>query len=123
MNLTKFIHTKKIKQFNSISKTLLTIATCYCNLGNYKFISTNKKPIAQAMGNFIYYFLLSTFELSATLEFFLSYLYLTNSIIKTKAMIIQAVNVRKASIIIATSPSTNSKQKKTTDNANNPKAI
>lgn len=33
MNLTKFIHTKKIKQFNSISKTLLTIATCYCNLG------------------------------------------------------------------------------------------
>ena len=22
----------KIKQFNSISKTLLTIATCYCNL-------------------------------------------------------------------------------------------
>lgn len=38
-------------------------------------------------------------------------------------MIIQAVNVRKASIIIATSPSTNSKQKKTTDNANNPKAI
>lgn len=35
MNLTKFIHTKKIKQFNSISKTLLTIATCYCNLGKY----------------------------------------------------------------------------------------
>lgn len=39
---------------------------------NYKFISTNKKPIACAMGNFIYYFLLSTFELSATFEFFLS---------------------------------------------------
>lgn len=91
---------------------------------NYKFISTNKKPIACAMGNFIYYFLLSTFELSATLEFFLSYLYLTNSIIKTKAMIIQAVNINiKLTISMINALKTYDSTSNTIDNPNKPHAI
>lgn len=57
---------------NGINPELVLIRKDNLSFVNYKFISTNKKPIAQAMGNFIYYFLLSTFELSSTFEFFLS---------------------------------------------------